>query len=205
MKTYNKYTDVFYNQGDNKNENIEKVVDQSIQPGDGGTGIALDIQGYHPINHAFSLSANLYYLLNPQESNGVLTRNGRSEFSCPDQYAAQLGVFYTNMSGLSLYLGGRIEGVPAEDIIGSSAGYRRPGYAVSIEPGIGYTINRFNFFTNIPIALYRNRTRSYEDRERTATTGVYRHGDAAFADYLINLGVAYRFQIFGEKMDMIHE
>lgn len=187
------YTDTFYNQGDNNDEDIEMVVDQSIQPGDGGTGITLDLQGYHPLSHNFGLSASVYYLFNVQETNGELTRNGNSEFSCPDQYAVRLGAFYNSMSGFNAYLGGRVEGVPSNDLIGGSAGYRRPGYAVSVDPGIGYFKNKYSVFVGVPVALYRNRTQSYEDKQRTIETGVYRHGDAAFADYLINVGVSYRF------------
>ena len=80
-----------------------------------------------------------------------LHETGRSEFSCPDQYAARLGVFYMfKVEGLSAYLGGRIEGVPATDLIGGSAGYRRPGYAVSVEPGIGYNFNRVSLNLTVP-------------------------------------------------------
>ncbi len=187
------YTDVFYNQGPNKNENTEKVVDQSIQLGDGGLGVTLDFQGYHPVTNHLGISTNLYYLFNFQESNGVLTRNGSSEFSCPDQFAARIGAFYSTMKGINFFLGGRVEGVPAEDIFGSSAGYRRPGYAVSMEPGIGYSVNKISVFASFPIALYRNRTQSYEDKARTLATGVFTQGDAAFADYLVNVGFSYRF------------
>jgi len=187
------YEDTFYNQGDNKDQNIDNVVDQSIQPGDGGTGITLDVQGYHKLSDHMGLSAVLYYLVNFEETNGVLTRSGRSEFSVPDQYAAQLGGYYSTMKGISFYLGGRVEGVPSSDLVGGDAGYRRPGYAISLEPGIGYAMKSWSLFGSVPIALYRNRTRSYEDIQRTNETGVFRHGDAAFADYLINVGVSYRF------------
>jgi len=187
------YTDTFYNQGMNKDQNIEAVVDQSIQPGDGGTGFTVDIQGYHTISHNFGLSVNIYYLFNVTETNGVLTRNGNSEFSSPDQYAVRLGTYYNTMGGFNAYLGGRLEGVPSNDLIGGSAGYRRPGYAVSLEPGIGYFKHNYTIFASVPIALYRNRTQSYEDKQRTEETGIYRHGDAAFADYLINFGISYRF------------
>lgn len=186
-------TDLFYNQGENRDEDIDKVVDQSIQLGDGGTGITLDLQGFHPIGNRFSFSTNLYYLFNVQETNGVLTRNGSSEFSCPDQFAARIGVNYILDNGLGFYLGGRGEGVPATDAIGGSDGYRRPGYAISVEPGISYFYNAFSFNLSVPVALYRNRIQSFQDKERTLQTGVYRHGDAAFADYLINFGVNYRF------------
>ncbi|MGH1435504.1 MAG: transporter [Lewinella sp.] len=195
------YTDTFYNQGENKDEDLEKVVDQSIQLGDGGLGLALDVQGYHPISSHFGIGTNLYYLFNFQETNGVLTRNGNSEFSCPDQFALRIGAFYNSLKGLNFYLGGRVEGVPATDIFGGSAGYRRPGYAVSVEPGVGYTKNNYSVFASVPLALYRNRIQSFEDKERTQQTGVYRHGDAAFADYLINVGFSYRFGGHGH-MDM---
>lgn len=187
------YTDTFYNQGVNKDEDLEKVVDQSIQPGDGGLGIALDFQGYHPLSDHFGIGTNLYYLLNVKETNGVLTRNGNSEFSCADQFAVRLGAFYNTIKGMNLYLGGRVEGVPSSDIIGGSAGYRRPGYAVSVEPGIGFFKDNYSVFASFPIALYQNRIQSFEDKERTQRTGVYSHGDAAFADYLINVGLSYRF------------
>lgn len=187
------YTDTFYNQGDNRDETREAVVDQSIQPGDGGLGVTVDIQGYHPISHSFGIGTNLYYLINFQEDNGVSTRNGNSKFSCPDQFAARIGAYYNLMNGLNFYLGGRIEGVPSNDLIGSSAGYRRPGHAVSVEPGIGFTKGHLAIVASVPIAVYRNRIQSFEDKERTEQTGVYRHGDAAFADYLINVGISYRF------------
>lgn len=194
------YKDLFYNQGENKDEDVESVVDQSIQPGDGGTGFTVDIQGFHPITPRFGVGVNLFYLSNFYESNGVLTRSGRSEFSCPDQYAIRAEAFYNLWEGLSLSFGGRLEGVPAYDLIGGSAGYRRPGYAVSAEPGVTYARNRYFFFATVPVALYRNRIRSYEDKARTQSTGMYRHGDAAFADYLINVGLAIRLNAQPAKL-----
>lgn len=195
------YTDTFYNQGEERNEDLEAVVDQSIQPGDGGTGITLDVQGYQSLSDAFLLVTNFYYLINYQETNGVLTRNGRSEFSCPDQFAAQIGTYYKlGLSGLSAYLGGRLEGVPANDLIGSSSGYRRPGYVVSIEPGLNFGISRFAFNLSVPVAVARDRIQSYEDKVRTQERGTYTHGDAAFADYLVNFSVSYRFGGGGHEM-----
>lgn len=195
------YTDTFYNQGENRDEDREVVVDQSIQPGDGGTGITLDVQGYQTLSPSFLLVTNFFYLFNYQETNGVLTRNGRSEFSCPDQFAAQIGTYYnTGLGGLSAYLGGRLEGVPANDLIGGSSGYRRPGYVVSVEPGLNFGTPRLAFNLSVPIALVRDRIQSYEDKVRTVERGTYTHGDAAFADYLINFSVSYR--LGGGKHDM---
>jgi hypothetical protein len=195
------YTDTFYNQGEDRDQDLESVVDQSIQPGDGGTGLTLDIQGYQALSNSLLLVTNFYYLFNYQETNGVLTRRGNSEFSCPDQFAAQIGTFYnTGLGGLSAYLGGRLEGVPADDLIGGSGGYRRPGYVLSVEPGLNFGTSRFAFNLSVPIAIVRDRIQSYEDKVRTQERGTYVHGDAAFADYLINFSASYRFGGGGHQM-----
>jgi hypothetical protein len=43
-------------------------------------------------------------------------------------------------------------------------------------------------YLSVPVAVERNHTQSVPDKIRTHKTGVYAHGDAAFADYTINLG-----------------
>lgn len=104
-----------------------------------------------------------------------------------------------------------MEGIPSSDIIGGSAGYRRPGYAVSVEPGVSYVYNSYIFNLSVPIALYRNRIQSFSDKQRTRETGVYTIGDAAFADYLINFSIAYRFggkknkEIENQGLDFIED
>jgi hypothetical protein len=189
------YIDTFYNQGPNKDQDIQDVVDQSIQLGEGGLGFNIDFQGYHTLSNNFTLTTSLYYLFNPEETNGVLTRGGQNEFSVPDQYAALLGALFSpNIKGISFYLGGRIEGVPSTDLIGGSNGFRRPGYAISIDPGINYNSNNLGLSLNIPVAIKRNRTQSYLDKKQTAETGIYKHGDAAFADYLISFNLIYKFR-----------
>ncbi|MBU3821107.1 transporter [Flavobacteriaceae bacterium XHP0103] len=198
------YMDTFYNQGPNRDRDELAVVDQSIQPGDGGLGFNIDFQGYQMLSDSFTLTTSLYYLFNPEETNGVLTRGGRSEFSVPDQYAALLGALYfPKIKGVSFYLGGRIEGVPSSDLIGGSGGYRRPGYAISVDPGINYNTHNLSLSLNVPVAVERNRTQSFLDKQRTEETGVYRHGDAAFADYLINFNLTYRFR--NKKSAMSHD
>jgi hypothetical protein len=43
------------------------------------------------------------------------------------------------------------------------------------------------------VALYRNRQRSVPDEQQSDATGISRHGDAAFADYLLMLSIEKRF------------
>lgn len=191
----------FYNQGPNRDETRTSVVDQSIQLGDGGVGVSLEMQAFYRLNNSVMMTGNFFYLSNPAATNGVLIRNGSAEFSVPDQVAARVGAFYlTPLKGFNVYIGGRYEAVPHTDLIGSSEGYRRPGYVVSVEPGLNYSVGNISFNLNVPIAVVRNRTQSFLDKERTQQTGIYAHGDAAFADYLINFSAVYR--IGKSHMDM---
>ncbi len=178
-------------------------VDQSIQLGDGGTGITTELNMYYNLSHKLSLYSNLYYLLNPREQNGVSTQRGgvpsaatvsytSDVMSVPDQYLARVGAnYYTGKFTVSGGL--RYECIPVNDLIGGSEGFRRPGRILTAEPGVTYSVKNLNFYAYVPVALVRNRTQSVPDQIRTNITGVYAQGDAAFADYSINLGFSIRF------------
>ena len=157
-----------------------RYVDSSIQPGDGGWGATLELQGFMHLVGNLSGYANAFYLFNPRE------RIRATNFSVPDAYMARTGIDWsvTRLPGLSVSLGGRIEGVPAEDVFGGSLGSRRPGYAISVEPGLSYARGRFFGTITVPIAVERNRVRTY---------GASTTGDAAFADYTINSSLSVRF------------
>jgi hypothetical protein len=170
------------------------TVDQSIQPGDGGYGFILDVQGFQRIpRSSFALYGSASYLFNPKETNGVPTgRGGAGEaiMSVADQYVGRIGASYAfkRPKGVGASLGFRLEGVPVEDLIGGSKGFRRPGYAISVDPGVSYSWGPNTLSLGVPYALYRNRTRSVPDR-----TVPGRHGDAAFADYILFLGYWRRY------------
>jgi hypothetical protein len=178
-------------------------VDQSIQLGDGGTGLTLELNGYYNIIDMLGVYGNFYYLSNPREQNGVSTARGgtpsannilnRSEvMSVPDQYMARAGVS-VKAKNITLSGGLRVEAIPVYDIIGGSNGFRRPGRIVTVEPGVTYTLPKVSIFAFVPAAVSRNRTQSVPDRLATKRTGRYTQGDAAFADYSVNVGAAFKF------------
>lgn len=198
-----KATDKFYNVGPEGTAEI-RPVDQSIQPGDGGLGLITELNGFFSLSENLGSYANFYYLINPRETNGtrtyreVLSATLANEdiMSVTDQFMARAGLNYNfpgKMHNLSLDAGGRIEGIPVEDLVGGSQGFRRPGYVISIEPGLRYRFSKLNFFASVPIAMSRNRTQSVTDKENSITRNVFVQGDAAFADYSLNMGLAYRF------------
>lgn len=115
--------------------------------------------------------------------------------SVPDQYLGRLGVqvpVWPNR-GLMGTLAGRIEGVPAHDLFGPSTGFRRPGYAVSIEPGILLSSGPSTFSVSVPFAIYRNRMKSVPDETDDPIPLTLGNGDAAFADRVWLLGYSRRF------------
>ena len=196
------YQDYFHNVGPNKTKEL-RPVDQSIQLGDGGTGIITELNGFYNFSRHFGLYSNFYYLLNPREVNGTRTFRetlspalaNESIMSVADQYMVRAGFVYAfakNLKGLSVSTGARIEGIPVNDLVGGSLGFRRPGYVVSVEPGINYTLDKSTIFLTVPVAFSRNRTQSVTDKERTQLSGVHTQGDAAFADYSVSIGATFR-------------
>ena len=177
-------------------------VDQSIQLGDGGTGFTVELNGFYNVSKQISAYGNFYYLINPREQNGVsATRGsapsaatlayGTSVMSVPDQMMARFGFSFTQKR-FTASTGIREEALPSSDLVGGSSGFRRPGYVVSIEPGLSYQFNRATLYAYVPVAIKRDRTESAGDKLRTQKTGVYAHGDAAFADYLVSVGATFR-------------
>lgn len=180
------------------------TVDQSIQAGDSGTGFSVDYMAYKSIQR-FTLFATGSYLFNPKNTH---TPEGWKEvepfpsgigyqgfsragtiYSVSDQYLMQAGAGYAvpKLGGLALTGTVRMEGIPARDIIGREDGFRRPGYAVSVGPGIMFSRGRHTWSVSAPMAVRRDRTESVQDVARG------RHGDAAFADYLILVSYSRTF------------
>lgn len=112
--------------------------------------------------------------------------------SVPDQYMARAGA-NISIHDLTVSGGMRMECIPVHDLIGGSTGFRRPGYVVSAEPGVSYQLKKLTAFASVPVALVRSRTQSVPDKIRSELTDVRAQGDAAFADYSINIGMAIRF------------
>jgi len=208
--------DVFFNVGADGGWEV-RPVDQSIQPGDGGIGFTLEMQGYSQLAANTWLFADGFYLINPRNTNGTRTfretlvpvlLDNEAIMSVPDQYYARLGVSQNGLFGtrLNALLAGRIEGIPVRDALGKSLGFRRPGYVLSVEPGLNLMAGRHNISFSVPIALRRNRLQSLTDKETEELTGNPRHGDAAFADYSINFTYQIRIGKTGNnKMDIFNE
>ncbi len=158
---------------------VLRYVDSSIQPGDGAWGATVELQSFYHIWGNLSAYGNGFYLFNPDE------RNEATGWSIPDGYMVRGGLAYrvSAVRGLGISLGLRNEGVVAHDLFGGNLGRRRPGFAVSVEPGVTYSKGRYSGALTVPIAIHRNRVTSF---------GSTRAGDAAFADYTFNASFSMR-------------
>lgn len=194
------YQDLFYR---NDTSRVLGAVDQSIQLGDGGTGLTMEVNSFYNFSSKISAYGNFYYLLNPREQNGTLTSrgstpsaaniaNGSFVMSVPDQYMIRAGI-NVRFNKASASLGIREEALPAKDLVGGSNGFRRPGYIIAAEPGFNYEFKKMNVYAYVPVAMVRNRTQSVPDKIRSELTKIRTVGDAAFADYSVNIGASVRF------------
>lgn len=170
--------------------------DESVQPGDGTWGFSLSTQAYKEFFWRTSGYFTGSWLFSPQDTTGVPTGRALTGLegvvSATDQYLWRGGFSrpvtgVKPLRGLALSMGGRMEGVPVRDAFGKSDGFRRPGYVISIEPGLTYERGRTMINVSGPWAMERNRKTSVADYAN------HTHGDAAFADYTVIAGVTHSF------------
>jgi len=171
-----------------------KAVDQSVQPGDGGWGGQLEVQGFTTAGRAF-VFGSFNYLANPRNVNdtgSILVGIGRPSAtdplrnvnSVPDQYVMRVGVGAPIWRNFGASVAFRVEGVPRYDAFGRSDGFRRPGQERYIEPAITFTAGRNTLQFNLPIGVYRYRAPD-------PYTGA--NGDATFPDYVALASYSFRF------------
>lgn len=173
-----------------------RPVDQSILPGDGGTGIIFDLQGFTPWGHR-TLFASASYLANPRTQTRTLSPRSLLSPTGPnaipaaerfntvaDQYLVRAGFSepIQRVRGLSMTLAGRWEGVPQEDLFGRTFGFRRPGYTVAVEPGLILNRARWTFAVTAPLTTMQN---------RQPNLGI--PGDSTFADVVLLASATVRF------------
>lgn len=203
------------------------VMDQAIQPGDGGIGVSVELQGFRQLYKGLYGFVNGYYLFNPRESNGTFksapsvvkdangnvlgTMYGYNVYASPDQYFSRAGVMTSvgKSKAVTFSLAGRFEGIPAYDVFGGQVAYRRPGYVVAVESGVSVRYGKHSLGLFIPYNFIKNRIQSAADRasqnlQNSVITDesqkVHVQGDAAFADYSININYTYRLgRLFGQK------
>lgn len=126
-----RYEDFFYKQSGM----VSAPVNPTIQLGDGGTGLTLELNAFYSIARKVSLYGNLFYLFNPRDQNGVSNmygtlpdsatlNSGATVNSVPDAFTARLGGNFSHKN--FVFWGGfRMEGQPVHDVFGEPTKSRR--------------------------------------------------------------------------------
>jgi hypothetical protein len=173
---------------------IQFPVHPGIQPGGGGWGILVEAQAYQRLAGALSGYVFGAYQMSPRAVTDVTftPTAPASVLSVTDVYHARAGFAYALLpeAGVSVSLGGRIDGIPVRDFIGGDEGFRAPGYTILLDPGLAVTRGKGTFTASVPVRLRGTFKQNLNDQ----TGGPPPPGDRGdLASYLIFLGYAYRF------------
>lgn len=182
-------------------------VNVAIQLGDGGTGIATQLNGYYIFNNIVSVYGDFFYLISPNNTTGVATwpagflppdqealdkQTTNNVNSIPDNYSLSAGANIT-YKRLVLTAGLRYEGGPAHDLFGQNDGLRRVGHIFSIEPGLQFKFNRSILYFSVAIPVDRATLQTVPDQRQQAITGVSTTTGGHFADVLYYFGYTFTF------------
>lgn len=136
----------------------------SVQPGDGSWGIGPTLRGFRPLGRGYSVFGVATYLITPRDTTGTPAffpslSNPHTTVvnSSADQFFAEVAVAAPSpWPWLTPTLGYIVSGVPREDLIGGSDGFRRPATLAYLAPGISLTIAGQSFSISLPMMAYEN-------------------------------------------------
>jgi len=150
------------------------AADQAIQPGGGGWALSLQTRAFLRLfERGFGYLSGAY-AFTPEASTNVSWQPGRELWAVADGYSGRLGLAYSLLpdAGVSVSLGGRIDGTPVRDVLGGGEeAYRRPGYVVYADPGIALSRGRNYLSLNLPLRLHANRLKNTLEQESGQLNG----------------------------------
>jgi hypothetical protein len=171
---------------------VDYPADQTIQPGDGGWAVLLQGQAFHEV---FTSRLNAYafasYMVSPKPRSDVQQAPGSGAFwSVPDVYSARLGAAFLALpdQGLTLSLGGRVDGIPVRDFLGGGdhVTLKRSSFVVLADPGLSLTRGRGTLTASVPYRMFVDRQKSLLEQHTNEING------GGFAKYLVFLSYTHR-------------
>ena len=116
--------------------------------------------------------------------------NSGQYWSVPDVYSARLGAAFSVLpdQGVTVSLGGRIDGIPVRDLIGGGddSTIKRASYVVFADPGLSLSLGRGTLTLSAPYRVRVNRQKSLLEQR----TGALNAG--GFAKYLVFVAYSHR-------------
>jgi len=172
--------------------------DQTVQPGDGGWAVTLQAQAFQRVKEGIFAYGSGSYMASPKEQSEVVVGptgpTSTVHWSVPDVYQARLGAAFSVWpdQGLTLSLGGRMDGIPKNDLFGGgdTTTVKRTSQIIYADPGLSLNRGKSSFTLSVPIRVHVNRIKSGLE-ERTATGPLSVNG-GGFAKYLVFASYSYR-------------
>jgi hypothetical protein len=163
---------------------VDFPADQTIQPGDGGWAVILQTQAFRQVTERTHAYAFASYMASPKARSDVEWQpNSGQYWSVPDVYSARLGGAFSVWpdQGITVSLGGRIDGIPVHDLVGGGDDdtIKRTAYIVLADPGLSLARGKGTITLSVPYRLKVNRQKSlFEQRTNGLNAG-------GFAKYLV--------------------
>ncbi len=137
----------------------QQPVLQTLQPGDGGFAIILQLQAFQRLTSRLSAYQVGSYSASLKSHTDVMQPPAGVEWAVPDVYTGRLGLAWAAVPnhGLSLSLGGRIDGTTTADLIGGHEDYfRHAGYTMYVDPGVSWVTGLNQFTVSVPVRVRHN-------------------------------------------------
>ena len=170
---------------------VDFPADQTIQPGDGGWALLTDIQAFRQITERTVAYASGSYMVSPKAHSDVrLMPTSAVYWSVPDVYSARLGGAFSVLpdQGLTMSLGGRLDGIPVHDLLGGGddVTIKRTAYVMFAEPGLSFARDKDTFTLSVPYRVRVNRQKSLLEQRTNGLNG------GGFAKYLVFASYSHR-------------
>lgn len=175
---------------------VDFPADQTIQPGDGGWAILTQLQAFRQVSDRLSVYAFGSYMVSPRDRTDIKgapvpAPNSNLYWSVPDVYSTRVGGVFTLLpdAGLSLSMGGRVDGIPVRDLVGGGddGTIKRTSRITFADPGLSWSRGRDNVTLSVPVRLHVIRTKSLAEQQPGALPNA-----GGFARYLVFLSYSRR-------------
>jgi hypothetical protein len=167
----------------------QQFVPQTLQTGDGGFAVLVQLQAFQRLTPRLSLYQLGSYSASLKEHTDVPWPPAGIEWAVPDVYSGRVGLAWAAVPehGLSVSLGGRIDGTTVADLVGGHDDfYRHAGYTMYADPGVSWVTGLNQLTLSVPVRLRHNYL------SMTLSDGSVRQGSGGVNDFLIYVDFSRR-------------
>jgi hypothetical protein len=167
----------------------QQPVTQTLQTGDGGFAVLFQLQAFEQIAPSLSLYQSGLYSASLKEHTDVRFPPTGTNEAVPDVYSARLGLAVAALPsrGLSVSLGGRMDGTTVADLVGGRDDFHRSaGYTMYADPGLSWVTGLSQVTLSVPVRVHHNYL------SMTLSDGTVRTGAGGVNDFVVYLNFSRR-------------